>query len=221
MSYSCSSGIAYSTIVNHLTCKNGRLRVGDRLVYIGEVNVRGLGPEQVASILRQAVAASLAIAGDLLATESECHKPAWLACLPRGPQEDPHVVDTGRCSCQLTYSMHCTEEEDNISTSTSSGMRPQFNLESRHLASKGAKFDHYETLGGFAITGCQGNKRTSLVDSDYTRVEDCCEPESGRCGDEIESCQGIDASRSEGDVPISVNLRQLEAYNSGAFLFTV
>lgn len=42
--------------------KNGRLRPGDLIVRVGEVSARGLGPDQVARLLRQSVVANFTLA---------------------------------------------------------------------------------------------------------------------------------------------------------------
>lgn len=49
-----STGVVVKTILpGGVADRDGRLQSGDHILQIGEVNLRGLGSEQVASVLRQ------------------------------------------------------------------------------------------------------------------------------------------------------------------------
>ncbi|CAL1270709.1 unnamed protein product [Larinioides sclopetarius] len=49
-----STGVVVKTIVpGSVTDKDGRLQIGDHIIQIGDINLRGMGSEQVAMVLRQ------------------------------------------------------------------------------------------------------------------------------------------------------------------------
>lgn len=49
VTYSC----LFHCIYSYFVLQNGRLQSGDHILQIGEVNLRGMGSEQVAAVLRQ------------------------------------------------------------------------------------------------------------------------------------------------------------------------